>query len=52
MRHSISFSLNSMIKEEQYVDFWWDAINDASEHDLMHIMYIYLEFFDDYCNDY
>jgi hypothetical protein len=41
-----------MIKEEQYVDCWWDAINDASDHDLMHIMYIYLQFFDDYCNDY
>jgi hypothetical protein len=41
-----------MITEEQYVDCWYDSINDASNHDLMHIVYIYLEFFDSYCNDY
>jgi len=36
--------------EETYVDSWWDAMNDACAHDLHHIVYIYLEFFDSYCD--
>ena len=31
---------------------WWDAINDASHHDLDALMCIYLDAINDYCNDY
>ena len=33
-------------------DDTYDSINDASNHDLMHIVYCYLDYFEEYGNHY
>ena len=48
MRHSISFFLNSMTEYlcdgPLPIDWVYDDLNDASEHDLMHIVYMSLDY--------
>ena len=33
---------------QRVIDMWYDCINDASEHDLMHLVYAYLDAINDY----
>ena len=48
MKHSISFYLNSMTEYLSDgplpIDWVYDDLNDASEHDLMHIVYSSIDY--------
>ena len=33
-------------------DSAYDSLNDASTHDIMHAVYIYLDYFNEYVTDY